>query len=380
MFRVLHVNSVLTGGGTDEACVRLAQTLDAMGHQVWVAGPGRSRFDQALGSLGLFCDPALRKSKRRFILQLAKWIRDQRPQIVHAHHGRDYWPTILAVWLSRQPASIVFSRHLAKSPGSWASRHFLLSRCDALVAVSEFVARVLREGAFEPASPVRERRRRPPMQGDKSKICSAHGGIDTERFRPMENVDLRTQWKLQAGHFVFAVVGAYHKPRGKGQRNFLLAAARIHQQCPQARFLLIGRGSLGETLQEDIARLDLREKAWLTPYCADMPQAMNAIDCLVHPAVGTEAFGLVICEASACGRPVITSNLDGIPEAVIDAESASLVAPGSVEELAKAMLCWAGRERWDMARRDQLHEKVAARFSLAAAGERMARIYAKVAG
>jgi glycosyltransferase involved in cell wall biosynthesis len=218
------------------------------------------------------------------------------------------------------------------------------------------------------------------MRGDKSKIFTAHGGIDTDQFHPIENAGLRSQWKLGAEHFVFAVVGAYDKPRGKGQRDFLLAAARIHQQCPQARFLIIGRGSLAETLRADIVHLGLSEKAWLTPYCPDMPQAMNSIDCLVHPAVGTEAFGLVICEALACGRPVIISDLDGIPEAMIDAESASLFPAGSVERLAEAMLRRARQERWNLERRRQLHEKAAARFSLAAAGVRMCRIYAKVAG
>ncbi len=379
-FRVLQVNSVLTGGGTDESCVRLVQVLRAMGQAVWLAGPGGSRFDPALAEAGLFCAPALRNSKPRFIWHVARCIGRQRPQIVHAHHGRDYWPTILAVWLSGRPVKIVLSRHLAKSPGSWASRHFLLSCCHAMIAVSEFVARVLREGVEEPGSPDPERRSRPPMRGDKSKIYTAQGGIDTAQFRPMESTALREQWQVGAEHFVFAVAGAYDPPRGKGQRDFLLAAARIHQQCPNARFLLIGRGSLAGTLQEDIAKLGLTERAWLTPYCLDMPKAMNAIDCLVHPAVGTEAFGLVVCEALACGRPVIAADVDGIPETVMDAESAWLVPPGSVEKLAQAMLHWAGQERWSLARRRQLHEKVAARFSLQAAGERMCGIYAQVAG
>jgi glycosyltransferase involved in cell wall biosynthesis len=378
-FRVLHVNSALTAGGTDEASVRLVQVLRLMGHQVWLAGPGGSRFGPALAEAGLFCDPALRRSKSRFIFHVARCLRRQRPQIVHAHHGRDYWPTILAVWLAGQPVKIVLSRHLAKSPASWASCHFLLARCDALVAVSDFVARVLREGVYEPGSPDRERRSRPPLRGDKSKIFTAHGGIDTDEFHPMDGAAMREQWKVGAEHYVFAVAGAYDKPRGKGQRDFLLAAARIHQQCPNARFLLIGRGSLADTLREDIVQLGLTQKAWLTPYCADMPLAMNALDCLVHPAVGTEAFPLVIGEALACGRPVIASDLDGIPETLIDAESASLVPPGSVEKLAEAMLRWARQDRWDLARRRQLHEKVAARFSLAAAGERMCRIYANVA-
>jgi glycosyltransferase involved in cell wall biosynthesis len=373
--RVLHVNSVLTGGGTDESCVRLVQVLRAMGQQVWVAGPGGSRFDTALGESGLFCDPALRNHKPRFVWHVARCIRRQRPRIVHAHHGRDYWPTIFAVWLSGQPAKIVLSRHLAKSPGSWVSRQFLLSRCDAMVAVSEFVARVLREGAYEPASPDPERRSRAPMRGDKSKIFVARGGIDTGRFRPMEGGALRAEWRVSAEHFVFAVVGAYDKPRGKGQRDFLLAAARIHQRCPNARFLLLGRGNLEDTLREDIARLGLGEKALLAPYCLDMPKAMNAIDCLVHPAVGTEAFGLVICEAHACGKPVIASALDGIPEAFAVGNYGRLVAPENTAELAGAMEAQAREPGLSSAAAAALHERVARAFSLERSAGEVLRLY-----
>ena len=110
-------------------------------------------------------------------------------------------------------------------------------------------------------------------------------------------------------------MGGYDLPRGKGQREFLRAAAQVQAKIPQARFLIIGRGSLKEVLEADIVRLGLSGKAWLTPYCQDMPAAMNAIDCLVHPQVGTEAFPGVVLEAFACGKPVIASALDGIPEA-----------------------------------------------------------------
>jgi glycosyltransferase involved in cell wall biosynthesis len=128
-------------------------------------------------------------------------------------------------------------------------------------------------------------------------------------------------------HFGFAVAGGYDLPRGKGQREFLMAAARVHERIPRARFLIIGRGSLAEVLRADIARLGLAGKAWLTPYAADMAAVMNAIDCLVHPQIGTEALGLVICEAHACGKPVIASALDGIPEAFGAGNYGRLVRP-----------------------------------------------------
>lgn len=376
--RILQVNSVLTAGGTDEQCVRTVEVLRELGQQVWLAGPSDSSFNRRIGANGLWSDPALRPHKFRFAWQVARRIRQCRPHIVHAHHGRDYWPAILAVWLSGERPRIVLSRHLAKRPGSPGSHYFLLYCCDAVVAVSAFVARVLREGVYEPAARDPERRSRPPLFGDTSKIVVVHPGIDTGVFRPMPDSPLRAAWNLEPSHFAFAVAGIYDKPRGKGQREFLEAAARVHASIPHARFLLIGRGSLAETLRDDIARLGLTGKAWLTPYCHDMPQAMNAIDCLVHPAVGTEAFPLVVSEAQACGRPVIGSDLDGIPETICEPSSGALFPPGSVPALAGQMLHWARQPRWDAARREALHRAVEARLSLRAAGERLLQLYLRL--
>ena len=184
----------------------------------------------------------------------------------------------------------MLTRHLAKSPSSWFSRRFLLGRCDALIAVSEFVAKVLREGVYEPDSPEPERRARPPLRGDYSKIHVIHGGIDTDLFRPLDASAQRQQWGLAAEHIAFGIVGSYTLPRGKGHREFLEAAARVTAQLPQARFLLVGRGDMTAILRSDIERLGLQGKAWMTAYCQDMTSAMNALDCLVHPQVGTEAF------------------------------------------------------------------------------------------
>jgi len=53
---------------------------------------------------------------------------------------------------------------MAKSPGSGFSRRFMLGQCDAVIAVSHFVERVLREGVYEPESPEKERHARPPSK------------------------------------------------------------------------------------------------------------------------------------------------------------------------------------------------------------------------
>jgi glycosyltransferase involved in cell wall biosynthesis len=154
---------------------------------------------------------------------------------------------------------------------------------------------VLRKGHYEPGSPVAERRARPPLRGDYRRIHVVHGGIDADRFRPQPPeapaiAALRRDWGVEAGQVVFGVVGGYDLPRGKGQREFLQAAAQARQQIPHARFVIVGRGNMAALLVDDIRALGLDGIASLTPYCRDMPIAMNALDCLVHPQLGTEAF------------------------------------------------------------------------------------------
>jgi glycosyltransferase involved in cell wall biosynthesis len=375
--RILQLNSRLTGGGTDDQCVKLASGLGPLGESVCLAGPDGSEFSRVARDLGVPFHPTPPEGplKLRFILSAARLIRAQRIQIVHGHHGRDLWPTILAAGLSGRHPKIVLTRHLAKSPSSWFSRRFLLGQCDALIAVSHFVAKVLREGVYEPNSPTPERRSRRPLKGDYSKIQVIHGGIDTERFRPLEAAGQRKEWGLAPKHFAFATIGGYDLPRGKGQREFLLAAGRVCEANPQARFLIVGRGNMKQILEADIARLGLAGKAWLTPYCQDMPAAMNALDCLVHPQVGTEAFPGVLLEAFACGKPVIASALDGIPEAFAAGNYGRLVPPEDVAALAAAMSEQVRQRPAARSEAEQLHRLMAERFSFQTMAAAVARLY-----
>ncbi len=375
--RILHLNSLLKGGGTDDQCVKLAHSLCQLGLTVWLAGPEGREFSKVVRDLGLpfHATPPEGPFKLRFIVSAARFIRRERVQIVHGHHGRDLWPTILAARLSGLCPKIVLTRHLAKSPSSWLSRRFLLRQCDALIAVSHFVAEVLREGVYEPASPEPERRARPPLLGDRSKIHVLHGGIDTERFRPLDATGQRQQWGLQPEHLAFAAVGGYDLPRGKGQREFLQAAASVHERIPRARFLIVGRGNMKEILEADIGRLGLSGKAWLAGYCPEMPAAMNAIDCLVHPQVGTEAFPAVVLEAFACGKPVVASALDGIPEAFAIGKKGRLVPPEDVNLLAEALLEQSRRPALTMQERRMLHQQVAATYSLPVRAQQVIELY-----
>ena len=380
--RIAQLNSLLTGGGTDDQCVKLSRQLQELSQQVWLAGPDGREVSKTVKALNIpFCaTPREGFAKLGFIFAAARLLRRERIQVVHGHHGRDIWPTILAARLSGVRPRIVLTRHMAKSPSSWVSRRFLLAHCDAIIAVSQFVAKVLREGAYEPDSPEPERRARPPLRGDYSKIHVIQGGIDTNRFCPRDASPQRNAWGLAPEMFAFAVVGGYDAPRGKGQREFLRAAAAVQDKIPDARFLIIGRGNLQAVLEKDIADLGLTGRALLTPWCQDMPMTMNAIDCLVHPQIGTEAFPGVLLEAFACGKPVIATRLDGIPEAFAAGSLGELVSPESVPELAEAMVRRVRAEPPGPQQRQELHDRLEAGFSLRVPAAKVLRLYDRLLG
>ncbi|MCW5559056.1 MAG: glycosyltransferase, partial [Verrucomicrobiae bacterium] len=205
-------------------------------------------------------------------------------------------------------------------------------------------------------------------------------GFEPDRFLPRAPDDpavaaMRRAWGAAPGDRVFGVVGTFMLPRGKGQREFLAAAARIRPTAPRARFVILGSGNMGPVLEDDIRRLGLSEAARLPGQCADMPTAMNALDCVVHPQIGTEALAFVVIEALACGRPVIASALDGIPEAFAMGGLGTLVPPEDVEALASAMGAMASAPPPSESERRAVHDRVAARMSLSRHVEEMMALY-----
>jgi len=105
---------------------------------------------------------------------------------------------------------------------------------------------------------------------------------------------------------------------------------------------------------------------------------MNALDVVVHPALGTEALGVVLWEALANGKPVIASRLDGIPEAFEEGRHGVLVPPEDVSALARAM---EGMARDPQARRalgEAGRAHVLARFTRAESAGQVLALYRRI--
>ncbi len=376
--RVVHLNSHLRGGGTDSQSLALAQGLTDLGWMVEIAGPTQAPLSATAQKFPYHPLPHLRPLQ---ILALAGILRRTKPRILHAHHGDDYWTALLASRLVQPRPLVVFSRHLAKSPRSPLSRKHLFASADAVVAVSSFVAQVLLQGHDDPASPVPERHHRPSCRIDPTKIHVIHTGIDTQRFQPQDpsfSSAARSKLSLAEKEFIFGVIGGFDLPVGKGQRVFLKAAQTVMRRVPKARFLLAGSGTMDSILRDDIHHLGLEERARLIGQQPDPLSLHHAIDCLVHPQIATEAFPSVVLEAHACGRPVIASQLDGIPEAWAIGGLGHLVSPGNADDLARAMIHQAEGSAPAATEQAQAHSRIQTQASLPVQARKFADLYRRL--
>jgi len=135
---------------------------------------------------------------------------------------------------------------------------------------------------------------------------------------------------------------------------------------------------MDSALREDIQHLGLEDRARLIGQQDDPVSLYHALDILVHPQIATEAFPSVVLEAHACGRPVIASELDGIPEAWKIGGVGQLVSSGDPYLLARAMIEQAEHPASSSAERAEMHAKVEAQASLSVQAKRVEDLYRRL--
>ena len=125
------------------------------------------------------------------------------------------------------------------------------------------------------------------------------------------------------------------EPR-KGPLDLVLAAPAICAGAPGARIVVIGDDPYG-TDPAYAAQVREGDHVEHHGWTDNAPGLMRHLDVLVAPS-RAEPFGTVLSEAMAVGTPVVTTNVDGLPEVVHDGVDGALVDPGDVDALAAAVL------------------------------------------
>ncbi|MEZ5963996.1 MAG: glycosyltransferase family 4 protein [Planctomycetota bacterium] len=124
----------------------------------------------------------------------------------------------------------------------------------------------------------------------------------------------------------------------KGQALLVQAAQRLLAEGVRFELVLVGDGEMRADIEDLIARHDLGEVVSITGWAdgTEVRRQLTLARALVLPSFG-EGLPVVIMEAFALGRPVISTSIAGIPELVRDGDNGWLITPGDVTAIAAAM-------------------------------------------
>jgi glycosyltransferase involved in cell wall biosynthesis len=257
--------------------------------------------------------------------RLARFLRRQKTDVLHSHMFRSSFAASPVGKQCGVPL-VVETPHVREH---WRrgllKSHFFVDRAtshfvDYYIAVSEANARYLIESKGLPAR----------------KIRVIRNGCDLGTFAPPPGArrEMRMKLGLAVEEPVLIMVGRL-EPQ-KGHRVLLDAFVAVRRECPGAKLVCVGTGSLKQELSERIQALGLDASVQFVGYQSDVPNWFAMADASVLPSF-YEGLPLVAIEASAAGCPMVATEVDGTAEVVINGKTGLTVPPGDSVRLAQAI-------------------------------------------
>ena len=326
---ILQVLPSLETGGVERGTVEITEALARAGWEALVASAGGlmvadiARVSVRHVTLGLTTKNPL--GILRNARALTRLVASEGVSIVHGRSRAPGWSALLAA--RRTGAHFVTTYHGAYGEDLPLKRRYnaVMAKGELVIVASRFMA-----GLVERRHGV-----------DPARIRLIPRGVDPEAFhpaiRPERVARLRHAWGLPGGAPIVMLPGRLTS--WKGQGTLIDAAARLAHS--DARIVLVGsdqgRSAYSEGLRRQAAALGLADRLHLAGQCDDMPAALLLADVVVHASTKPEAFGRVVIEAQAMGRPVIAADLGGPAETVEDGLTGWRVPPGDPLALAAAI-------------------------------------------
>jgi len=361
--RILQISSASSIGGGERYVVDLSNALVAKGHELFAAVRPNSPLIAHLHipKHNIKTIPLRNALDPQSARALARIVKDQRIDVVHAHMARDY--SLAAYAVRGSSAKFVVTRHVLFPLSKLHKR--TLSRAHRIIAVSEAVARQLESQQLVP----------------DARIVVVHNGVDVERFHntcsSFDRDSFLAGKNIPPGNLLVTSIGELRKL--KRHDDLIRAAAIVSRQVNNVQFVVAGidTSAKGETKNELVklsAALNLSERVHFPGWLSDADKLLCATDVFVS-ASETESFGLSIVEAMAAGTPVVATRTEGAQEVIEDGISGVLVPIGDVDRMAQAILQLLGDETQRQMLGRRAYESAQQRFSLQRMVDAIEKLY-----
>lgn len=328
-FRILFLDSLESWGGGQRWCVDTALGLGARGHRVFIACTEGSALASAAQRAGL----EVWTHRRHGItwpmtaMNLAHRAGAEGVEVVVGNVGRDL--RVGAVIRERTRARLIqrrgIDRPMKRNPRSW---HLYRYRVDRVVANCESIARTLRESA-------------PKLDPSRFPIIPNAVAPDASlppfgsAARREERARFRRGLGLDPDAFVVTCVARLSAMKGHGV--LLDAWGQVQGNDPGASLLIVGEGDEGAPIANRLEREPWKASVHMLGFREDTRAILAHSDLLALPSLRDEGCNNTLLEAMVEGTPAVVSNCGGLPEAVDDGESGTIVPMGDPSALASAI-------------------------------------------
>jgi glycosyltransferase involved in cell wall biosynthesis len=168
-------------------------------------------------------------------------------------------------------------------------------------------------------------------------LVKIHSGVDIQKFQPtsISEVEKKRSLGLDPKGQVVGFIG-WLLPI-KGPMHLLKAMEKVWQNYEDAVLVYIGKGDLDVDLRAEAMKISANGRINFLGWRDDIHEIMPVFDIFVLPSLN-EGMGRVLVEAMAAGKPIVASNVGGIPDLVQPDENGLLVPPGDEKALATAIM------------------------------------------
>jgi glycosyltransferase involved in cell wall biosynthesis len=208
----------------------------------------------------------------------------------------------------------------SKSHLNYVTRRGLVQRFDTVISVSHYIDRKLMR-----------------VIGSTTRHTTIYNGVDADHFRPGPDPShARSRFGLE-GRFVLLFVGRLTPE--KGLVTLVSSLPLIRREIPSIALVVCGRGRMEPRLKTQARELGVSDVIrFVGPVAqAQLPPYYDAADVVVIPS-REEAFPIVSLEGMSMMKPVIASDVGGVPEVVRHDDTGLLVSPSDPSSLAEAVL------------------------------------------